>query len=281
MAPQSTVTKSQPRLVFRRILFEIAIPVVCGVAWGALALHQRKTLFEAFSTGFAAFFFTFFLQGQVLRMNKNVRDELNADEVRDNFISIHEGLRELRAKKQAEEAAAATTNKETKRLPEEFADKGGVDIDAYDGDVLFAKPFFVEADRAFRQGALYPAMLSAAVGFEHALREVGSRYLDLGKSKPLGLVLHELGKRDTSQHIVPTARTLLQLRNGLVHGDNYDPDTPPFEAVQVIWAFMRSVSAIQEMVAGWPALHFDKAVQERERAEDHIDKKSASAASNP
>jgi len=38
-------------------------------------------------------------------------------------------------------------------------------------EVQFAKPFFVEADRAFRQGTFYPAMLAAAVGFEHALRE--------------------------------------------------------------------------------------------------------------
>jgi hypothetical protein len=106
-------------------------------------------------------------------------------------------------------------------------------------------------------------MLSAAVGFEHALREVGARYLDAGRNKPLGLVLNELGRRDESGHVIPTAKTLLQLRNGLVHGDNYDPETPAFEAVQIIWAFMKSVSAIQEMVAGWPALQFDKAVRER------------------
>jgi hypothetical protein len=159
---------------------------------------------------------------------------------------------------------AAAAEEEAKRLPDEFMEKGGVDIDAYDGDVLSAKPFFVEADRAFRRGALYPAMLAAAVGFEQALREVASRYTDVGKKKSLGLVLRELGKRDTSGHIVPTAQTLLQLRNGLVHGDNYDPDTPAFEAVQIIWAFMQSVSAIQEMVAGWPALHFERTVQERD-----------------
>jgi hypothetical protein len=264
MSDRKTLWTGQKGRVASRILFEITIPAVSGFAWGALALHQGKSLFESFSTGFAAFFFIFFLQGQVLRVNKNVRDEINADEVRDNFVSIHAGLLELRGKKQAETDAAAEADKEAKRLPEEFTEKGGVDIDAYDGDVLFAKPFFVEADRAFRLGALYPAVLSAAVGFEHALREVATRYLSMKRSRPPGLILHELGnKYGGFDQMIPTAQTLLQVRNGLVHGDKYDPDTPAFEAVQIIWAFMKSVSAIQEMVAGWPALYFDEAVKER------------------
>jgi hypothetical protein len=58
-------------LIARRILGEVAIPGLCGIAWGMLAYYQGKTLFESASTGFAAFFFIFFLQGQVLRVAKN------------------------------------------------------------------------------------------------------------------------------------------------------------------------------------------------------------------
>jgi hypothetical protein len=63
----------------------------------------------------------------------------------------------------------------------------------------------------------------------------------------------------------------LQLRNGLVHGDNYDAETTPFEAVQIIWAFMKSVSDIQESVAGWPALYFAMVVREREKSDEVSD----------
>lgn len=257
----TSVWMGQKGRVFRRILFEVMIPAVCGIVWGALALRQGKSLFESFSTGFAAFFFIFFLQGQVLRVNKNVRDEMNADEVRESFVSIHEGLKELKGWKDAELAEQEKFDREERRLPEEFMEKGGVDIEAYDGDVLSALPFFEEADRTFRRGALYPAMLSAAVGFEHAIREVAVRYLSMKRSRPPGLILHELEKKYGRTDVVLTAQTLLNVRNGLIHGDNHDIETPAFEAVQIIWAFMKSVSDIQEIVAGWPALYFDEAVR--------------------
>src|ERR1044072_3608106 len=98
----TSIWMGQRGRVFRRILVEVTIPAVCGIAWGVIAVRQGKSFFESFSTGFAAFFFIFFLQGQVLSVNKNVRDEMNADEVRENFVSIHEGLKDLRGWKDAE-----------------------------------------------------------------------------------------------------------------------------------------------------------------------------------
>jgi hypothetical protein len=75
--------------VLRRIGMEVAFPAICGVAWGLIAFfNQKKSGFDSVGNGFTAFFFIFFLQGQALRVNKNIRDEDNASEFRDRFDTI-------------------------------------------------------------------------------------------------------------------------------------------------------------------------------------------------
>jgi hypothetical protein len=149
----------QKQQVLRRILFEITIPAVCGIVWGGLALHQGKTLFESFSTGFAAFFFSFFLQGQVLRVNKNVRDEMNADQFRENFVSIHEGLKELKNRRRR--CRLRRPGKKRSVFPTSSWRKEAWMLTHMTAMCCLPSHSSWRQIALFRRGALYPAMLVA------------------------------------------------------------------------------------------------------------------------
>jgi hypothetical protein len=202
--------------ITRRILGEVAVPGLCGAAWGALAYYEGKTLFESASTGFAAFFFVFFLQGQVLRVAKNVSDKQNADEWRSSFATLKDGLDELR-KQQFEHPAQPRPASTTQTRPP-------------------ATSLMDEAHASLQGNRYRAAVLTAAAAFEQAVRRAAVR-MSIESNVPLSQLVQSIAYVVKSTDVQRQLLTLVRLRNNLMHPP---PDNVPLsedEATQLVEGF--------------------------------------------
>jgi HEPN domain-containing protein len=223
--------------ITRRLLGEVAIPVLCGLAWGILAYYQGETPFKSASTGFAAFFFIFFLQGQVLRVAKNVGDKQNAEEWRTQFASIQDGLDQL--KKQ--QAAPATVHVPAARVK--------VRTHAPTVRVSNKSEYFLESARkSFASDFYHPAALTAAMAFEAAAREAGLR-LGLPENRPMTELVRNIAAVEGDPQLEQTLLTLVRLRNNLVHPSPSSEAVSAEKAQQLIEAF---ADGIKRLETAWP-----------------------------
>lgn len=181
--------------VFRRAGFELLLPTIAGIIW-ALIAFRKSDLFTSVSLGGAAFFFVFSMQGQVLRMAKNVRDEDNADEWRTSFNTLQEGLAELRRQ------AAAQPEPPEQETPEPMP--------------AASEPFIVQAQNSLGHHLYYPAVLTAAVGFEQTLRLAGEN-MKLDTKRPMLVIARQLGEIVKDPKLTERLVTLIRLRNGVIH----------------------------------------------------------------
>src|SRR5947207_10368619 len=85
------IFRRSPSLWFR-IVFESALPTLAALIWGGKALIASGSFFSALTAAGIAFPLVLFVQGQILRMAKNVRDERNASDFHDSFASIKRTL---------------------------------------------------------------------------------------------------------------------------------------------------------------------------------------------
>jgi hypothetical protein len=137
--------------IIERVWFEAWRPLIPAFLWGMVVWwYQGKSLLDSFSAGFTAFFFIFFLQGQVLRVKKNVDDQQNASEFRSNFASLQEGLNLLQQQSRHEHASDHVHTS----LP---------------SDETF---LFLQARRSIDAGQYFTAAVTASVGFEYAIRNM-------------------------------------------------------------------------------------------------------------
>jgi hypothetical protein len=84
------------RLVLIRAAYELSGPALVGLIWAVIALRKKDIdLYTAVSLGAAAFFFAFSMQGQFLRMDKNVRDEEHAKTTKDRLAELNRGVDDL------------------------------------------------------------------------------------------------------------------------------------------------------------------------------------------
>jgi hypothetical protein len=180
--------------ITRRILGEVAIPALCGIAWGVIAYYQGKTPFESISTGFAAFFFIFFLQGQVLRVAKNVSDKQNADEWRSSFASLKEGLDELRKQPHIPPT-------EPPVVPEPPGPWAGL---------------IGEAHASLENQNYYAAVLAAAAAFEQAVRKCAVTD-NIEPKVPLSQLVRSIAYAAKDKYAQDRLLTLVRLRNNLMH----------------------------------------------------------------
>jgi hypothetical protein len=227
--------------VFRRIGLELIFPLICGIVWGLIAWYRQTDGFQSISIGAVAFFFVLSMQNWVLRAAKNVRDE----DTRTEVISIGEGVAQLLRQGAAPQSAAI-----------EGQPEASLDFSVLQSDFLDSRRYFEEADRALDRGLNYSAVVVAAVGFERALRNFGLRYFDIERKRPLGQVLNEIGKLNLGKRHAATLRTLVQLRNGLVHGDSYSSKIEESEALTVVSSFMKAIAELQTAAS---LLQFERA----------------------
>jgi hypothetical protein len=200
--------------VGQRVAVEVWFPFIVTLGWFVLTyLQQQRSLYESAAAGAGAFFFTFFLQGQYLRMKKNVRDDQNADEWKDSFALV---IAEIRGQKAGPLVAAGAERPARFRMS---------------GDELVG-----EARENLDKGSRYGAMLLAAVGFETSLRRFGAMF-DVNPKKPLTRILTELEPVLEDSKLIARLRLLTRLRNGLVHAQFQKPTLDRADADATITAF--------------------------------------------
>ena len=164
---------------------------------GAQSSECEHPLVDGVSVGGIAFFFVLSLQGQILRVAKNVRDEQDAEEFRASFASIQQGLEELR--KQQPSATAKRRKQRRQQRREETVDR-----------------LMADAKRALASESYYAAATLAAVAFERAIRDTvpDARAQRLSIRAILNLLT--LGGHEGQ---LEEFTTLLKLRNNLVHAE--------------------------------------------------------------
>jgi HEPN domain-containing protein len=179
----------------------------------------------------------FFLQGQVLRVAKNVGDKQNAEEWRTQFASIQDGLDQL--KKQ--QAAPATVHVPAARVK--------VRTHAPTVRVSNKSEYFLESARkSFASDFYHPAALTAAMAFEAAAREAGLR-LGLPENRPMTELVRNIAAVEGDPQLEQTLLTLVRLRNNLVHPSPSSEAVSAEKAQQLIEAF---ADGIKRLETAWP-----------------------------
>ena len=213
--------------ITRRILGEVAFPGLCGIAWGLIAYYQGKTPFESISTGFAAFFFIFFLQGQVLRIAKNVGDKQNADEWRDSFATLKEGIEELKRQQAAHPERPAQEPASPAAPTQELID---------------------EARILLKGGHHYAAALTAAAAFEQITRR-GAARMNVDPTAPLSQLVRSIAYAAKDGYLQERLLTLVRLRNNLVHLKHNTPSLTAEESEQLVDGFDDGIYQVER--ASW------------------------------
>jgi hypothetical protein len=218
-----------------RLLREVWLPFLCGAVWALIAFHNGKSAFDSFSTFGATFFFIFFLQGQVLRISKTLRDETNANEFKDSFASIHQALDEIKKQRASEPAPRSlgrhrTTDGQYTPTPES-------------GEPDHRKYYFDEAARAIDNGFLYPAALVAATGFENLMRESGKQF-GLDARVPVRTIIQTIGTKLDNSDLTKQLLLLLRLRNTLINEQDSSRPKNVEEAQSIVGAFEDGLSKL-------------------------------------
>ncbi|SRR6266851_2570686 len=213
-----------PGLWFR-IIFETSLPTLAALIWGVTGYVKGKGIFDAISAAGVAFPIVLFAQGQLFRMAKNVRDERDADEFRESFASLQEGLNELR--QQRHEPAP-------------------VILDRPPPIVVESEDLMAEAQASVAQGRYFAGVVLAAIEFERTLRETAAA-LGMNTQRPLGVLVNELAGKAEDKDLWMQLRTLVRIRNSLIHLQ-MDKQITKADAEQMIRAFQSALDWLTRSV---------------------------------
>jgi hypothetical protein len=231
---------SLPAIV-RRLCKEVWLPLLFALGWFTFARYQSaKSLYGSAADAAWLFFFVFFLQGQIFRMKKNVQDEEDAEEQR---VSLREILNLLRQQDVAQTNDVAQEVAPTDVAPVEPEISATVEQDFFG-----SSRFFAEAEDSIQRGLYYPAALTAAVAFEHVLRESAREYR-IGERTMRGVV-RELAARKQSNKLEKRLNLLLEMRNKLVHPRPFETPLTEREAQDLVQMFKTGVDLIEFAVTG-------------------------------
>lgn len=225
------------RPVALRVLRELTIPVVGGVAYGAVVAHAKQSALDGLSAGGVSFFCLLAVQVQLLRAVKNVRSEQSFAEVRDDFISIKDGIEALK-----EQGGLRDVDREN-------SDDAQKDGDEKDGrqKALFRNLARMPARRAPVKALApkqllelkmpYQAVLNAAVNFEREVR----RSADVPGQRTISLAhLLVQPQFNLSKEKLEQLDTLRRVRNSILHG--FETLVDPLEAAELVAAYDRAAS---------------------------------------
>jgi hypothetical protein len=213
------------RMVRQRVWKETRFPLLGALIWAGISVYRDANSYEIFKDFSTAFFFCFFLGGQLFRMAKNVRDEQNSVEWASSFASIQEGIDALRkdqARARAQPAPARQNQKEMEY------------VDRVSG--------FTQATAAIQNGLYYPGAVMAAVGFEQAVRHL-AELVEMNTRQSLAALVERMTRgSDLRQQL----QNLVRLRNSLIHSAHPQKITTEQEAKEVLEAFKRGVAALAD-----------------------------------
>jgi HEPN domain-containing protein len=227
---------------------ELWLPLLLAVPWFAFARYEgTKSFYDSAASASWLFFFVFFLQGQLFRMQKNVQDEQVAEEQR---VSLREVLGLLR-----QQGAAQPNDVAPDQPPPVVAEPAEPEPAAPEQppsvperDFFGSSRFFAQAEDALRRGLYYPAALTAAVAFEHVLRESAREYGV--QERTMRGVIHELAQRSQSDKVEKRLTLLLEMRNKLVHPLTYELPLNEQEARDLVQMFKTGVEWIEFAMTG-------------------------------
>ena len=194
---------------------------------------RGEPILDSFAVGFTAFFFLFFLQGQVLRVSKNVRDEDNTNELFNRFDTLHEALGALAAQRSEDYPPTITQEPPPPSTP------------------TAALPLIDQARRAVNEGFLYPAVLLASIAFEQAVR-IAAAALEIDTRRPLSFLVREIGIRLQGRGMSKELEILVRLRNSLVHPTGKTTQLDQVEAGELVENFALSIEWLRRVASGNP-----------------------------
>jgi hypothetical protein len=226
--------------VIKRILKEATLPACAAVAWGFYVYSQKHTVVDAISSAGIAFFFVIALQGQILRVGKNVRDEDRGEEVIEHLQSMRQSIAELQSLGLAPHAPASQPLRKPEPPPGYIPSLRVVPL----GFTYFLQ----QAHAAVESGHSYAGVLVAAVGFEYAVRRCAEQLGIDPERKGLAPLVRELGRRTENKLAIETLNALNRLRNSLVHAEKETPWIDREQAIDLINAFGVGVSYLDMAV---------------------------------
>jgi hypothetical protein len=216
-----------PSLWFR-IAFETALPTIAAIIWGLRAYFRTGGIFDALTAAGLAFPLVLFVQGQILRMAKNVRDEQDANEFRESFATIKEGVDEIKRLTQITPSPQPVPEIQTT-------------VRAASEDLM------AEAKIAVARGLYTSGALAAAVEFERQLRAL-AQSIELNTQRPLTRVADELAGRTADKDLWLQLRSLVRMRNSLVHLRPREDKIDRAEAEQIIQAFQSGIEWLKSLL---------------------------------
>lgn len=225
---------------------EAALPTLAGLLWGVYLYFLRPSLADAISAFAIAFFFVVAIQGQILRVAKNVRDEVRGESFEDRltaieqgvergFDSVQQGLEALREKGLVTEQPEPEHPPETP--PQQPTPAVEEILEQVNQPSVSSEQQFAGAKAALQMQMWYPAVLMAAVAFDRAVAETAER-IGMPYSPNMHNVLRNLAateRLDLDQ--IETLQTLRKFRNSLVHSRTKNEIRSHEEAREIVDAF--------------------------------------------
>jgi len=221
------------------VLFEAAIPCGCALVWGVLLGYQKNSVLDGISAAAVAFFLALSLQNQILRVTKHVRDDERQDNVDVSLESIMHKLEQMHGA-----VPMPSVGVEQAHIPA-------------DEELITPHDFVSKARALLEDGIIYPALLTASVGFEVALQEAARRYeldvplRDRGMSPraeprpiPNNRIVQALIKKFGDQVQPNQLIALTALRNGVVHAR---PDFAKMSRETAVLALQNFEEAIERL----------------------------------
>jgi hypothetical protein len=224
-----------------RILKESAIPAIGAVGWGLFAGLSKHSLVDGLSGGSIAFMFLLALQGQVLRISRNVRDDDRAEQYLGHFATIQEGISELRRARS--EVAGSNPEPAAPLVPTiQLGNEGG--FGHHGAGVELWRNDFDSAEFALRNGDARAAAVMAALGFERALASFSG---DPHRPNTPRKVIETLPFLEDEDRGALT--TLLRIRNNLVHSIGDPPSID--QARQLVGDFRDAIDMVLVQGSGF------------------------------
>ena len=221
------------RRVLWRLCKEMTLPILIGIVWGLAVGTTNKSWLEGFSAAGIGFFFVLALQGQFLRITKNVRDDARSERYLDHFASLEQGISALQTIIRPVTPVPATAETPTTEQLEPHTDNF---VPAWMQD-------FASADAALMRGMFRPATVMAALGFEKALEDAAERAGFRPHRTPTMLLRDLRGiLTDDEAHELDTLR---RLRNNIVHVRGETPSQN--DATQLVEAFRSAAARLTTM----------------------------------
>jgi hypothetical protein len=245
---------SRWRRVIFRIIREAMLPTCAAIAWGIFVGASKPSWIDGVSAAGIGFFFVLALQGQILRIAKNVRDEERGDQVLSRFDMLDRGYATMHETLTALQGQGLTT-KEPASSSSVTANESKSDSRSDALEPTGWRWFFAQAEHLLEQKQNFPAVLMAAVGFENAVRTAAQSFgFDSGR-RSIGQILRQLAQEPVYQIDLGWLYTLNKTRNTFVHGANEAPAVSNKEARELINAFSTGTAYLEELSAPgrvWP-----------------------------